>query len=97
MENDFQHDDEAIQYLGEFVDSLVARLKEIFPYVLESINDFTTLPYVQKIFKFHLEVQAAWDSAPPKLKHYAKYSKRYRIRKKYLGRILKEYQEKKEG
>lgn len=37
------------------------------------------------------------DQAPSKLKHRALYCKRWRIRKKYLDRIQREYREKKEG
>ena len=43
------------------------------------------------------ELKNALDQAPSKLKHRALYCKRWRIRKKYLDRIQREYREKKEG
>ena len=105
MEYDSQHLGEAIKHFSragaafsEFAEAFVAGAIEVFSYFSESLKDLSAL-YLPA-YKACLpvwEVKTAIDNAPPKLKHYALYSKRYRIRKKYLDRILKEYQEKKEG
>lgn len=102
MGYDSQHLEEATRNFSragtafsEFVEALCAGAVEVFSYLAECINNLPALSFQACLPVW--EVKAAIDSASPKLRHYAIYAKRYRIRKKYLGRILKEYQEKKEG
>lgn len=98
MENDSQHLSKAAEHFSragaafsEFAEALVSGVVEVVSYLADGFIDFSSVCLTVG------EVKEAIDNAPPKLRHYAIYAKRYRIRKKYLDRILKEYQEKKEG
>ncbi len=77
--------------LGEFLEALGAGLCETCSYLAESVGDLASF----SVSCF--ELKNALDQAPSKLKHRALYCKRWRIRKKYLDRIQREYREKKEG
>ena len=82
---------EAGRKLGEFLEALGAGLCESSSYLAESVGDLASF----SVSCF--ELKNALDQAPSKLKHRALYCKRWRIRKKYLDRIQREYREKKEG
>lgn len=62
--------------------------KELFERIIGDLASFSVSCF---------ELKNALDQAPSKLKHRALYCKRWRIRKKYLDRIQREYREKKEG
>lgn len=105
MGYDSHHLAEAVSHFGragtafsEFAEAFCAGAVEVFSYFAESLKEISALYLPAAKFSLSAwEAKAAIDNAPQKLKHYALYSKRYRIRKKYLNRILKEYQDKKEG
>lgn len=82
---------EAGRKFGEFLEALGAGLCETSSYLVESVGDLASF----SVSCF--ELKNALDQAPSKLKHRALYCKRWRIQKKYLDRIQREYREKKEG
>ena len=82
---------EAGRKFGEFLEALGAGLCETSSYLAEIVGDLASF----SVSCF--ELKNALDQAPSKLKHRALYCKRWRIRKKYLDRIQREYREKKEG